>query len=177
MPHPVAAFAIYLLLTLGVVRLTAPPDLPGHRKALIVAGLLLVLLPLGQAWQNPRALYPFVDWTMYASPVPAGHMEYVAVDDRGRTFLYPFATLAVSSPWALMARFDDLVVRCACTAGDPLVDRALRALADIHEAETGVAVVRIEAYEGWTAADREGRRLAYVWTRSARGAPSRPSRP
>jgi hypothetical protein len=174
MPHPVVAFGIYALLTLGVMWRTAPRDLLGRRKALIVAGLLLVLFPLGQAWQNPRALYPFVDWTMYASPAPAEHKEYVAVDDRGRTFLYPFATLSFSSPWAVMARFDDLIARCACAAGDPLVDRAFQALADIHEDETGAAIIRLAAYDNWTAAGHEGRRLAYVWTRPTRAGPSRP---
>jgi len=171
MPHPVLAFVIYALVSLGVLWRSAPPDVFRRRKALVAAGLLAMLLPLGQAWQHPRALYPFVDWTMYAAPVPTGHKEYVAVDEHGRTFLYPFHLLAFSSPWAVMARFDDVIVRCGCTSGDALVDRALLTLADIHEDETGTAIVRLEAYDDW-AAGPDNRRLAYVWTRLHRAGQS-----
>jgi hypothetical protein len=162
MPDPLAAFVIYGLLTLAALWFTAPDGLAGRPRALLLAGLLLVLLPLGQACQNARLLYPFVQWNMYAAPVPPDHLEYVAVDDTGRAFLYPFRLVAFSSPWALMARFDGLIDRCECTAGDRRVDRALQALADIHRAKTGTAIVRLEAYEQW-AAGPAARALAYVW--------------
>jgi hypothetical protein len=157
MPDPLAAFVIYGLLTL-----TAPDGLAGRPRALLLAGLLLVLLPLGQACQNARLLYPFVQWNMYAAPVPPDHLEYVAVDDRGRAFLYPFRLVAFSSPWAFMARLDGLIAGCECRAGHPVADRALEALAALHEAKTGTAIVRLEAYAQWTAGPA-ARELAYVW--------------
>ena len=173
MPHPAGAFLIYLLLTLVVVRVTAPAGLARRRATLLLTGFLAVLLPLGQAAENPRVLYPFVSWNMYAAPVPPEHLEYVAVDDRGRAFLYPFRLVAFSSPWAFMARLDEVIDRCACRGGAPLADRALEALARLHEAKTGRAIVRVEAYARWTAGPA-GRELTYVWMSSGEPAEERP---
>lgn len=170
---PAATFALGAALTVVLCRRTAPPELFRRRPTLIAAGLLAILLPLGQAAQNPHALYPFVHWTMYSSADRSDHKEYVAEDEHGRRFLYPFASLAFSSPWAVMARLDDLIARCSCAAGDPLVDRALASLADLHSARTGVGIVRIQAYDRWAEDHAAERHAAYTWTQPGDGGPAR----
>ena len=93
------------------------------------------------------------------------YRAYIVRTSDGQEFHYPFSLIAFSSPWALMARLDQLRLRCGCTHGDAILDRTFGVLADILSRDSGVHVLTIHVTDLSTRAAAPIGGVVYRWER------------
>jgi hypothetical protein len=162
-----ALLLLYSLVALGIVLLSGRFVLAHDRRMAGFVGLLVLLLTLGHVRDSSRLTYPFVKWGMYGKvEAPRLYHEYVIRDDAGSAQHYPFSQVAPISPRAFMLRVHQLVEFCRCSAANPLVDDAIRTLADIHHERTRRTITRFEVFDVQrnTGSGEIGpRTLRYTW--------------
>jgi hypothetical protein len=135
-------------------------------RALVSAGCVAALMFGAQVVQDERKTYPLLSWRMYADRMPpAGFSRWVDLASGER--LYPFALIAPLEPRALAYRVDQLIARCQCGSGDPVVDEFIARLLALYEDAGGSPVeqvgVEVVAVRPIVPSERSVRR--YTWHR------------